>query len=165
MKILIVEDKVLHIESAKKLLVNHNLTIVTEFKDFFLQKRSTHFISWSRKEDLDLSCYDAVLTDVFLPSATNKGDRDGPTGLVIALKALEHGVKYVGIISDQNHHSESPIAKAFDMFCDYDEKPIQLGKSRMYIWGNLSSVDGKRWDQLLEILVNNKSRREANCNS
>lgn len=107
LKILVVEDNPIHQEAAKKQLNNYDVTIMKSFTEFFNAVR----------QGVELSDYDVVLTDVKLPSPQDggRGEVEAATGFVVALKALQEGVKMVGIITDVNHH-EDVYGKAMDLW-------------------------------------------------
>ena len=113
MKILLLEDNPQNIESLKNAILNAcpiaDITVMTEI--------GASFYGYGVDEAVKLASYDAVITDVNMPGYT---DRDGmimsPIGPVIALKALQQGVKRIAILTDANHHEASPVSKAADLF-------------------------------------------------
>jgi len=112
MKVLIVEDDPIHQEAAKEQLVDHDLIIMESFVEFF----KTFNDCLGSKPKLDLSSFDAVLTDINLPSPHDrKGVEQAATGFVVALKAMQAGVKYIGIITDASHHDDA-YGKALDLW-------------------------------------------------
>jgi len=164
MKILIVEDSPLHQEAARLLLAEHDVTIVESFTDFF--KKVTPIRSSDPRgnvpAELDLASFDAVLTDVNLPSHHG----EAATGFVVALQALASGVKRVGIITDANHHRDS-YGRAFDLDfsgCKVNDrigwgKRIVIGDTRIAVECYHATIDigdkryGKNWKRLLDILA------------
>ncbi|MFH1162057.1 MAG: response regulator [Candidatus Jorgensenbacteria bacterium] len=168
MKILLVEDNEFHIEAAQDQLREHELTIIRSFNELYPWRRG-----WDgpERQGFTLSQYDAVLTDINLPSpvdtSSGLGNMEGPTGLLVMLKALESGVKYIGAITDVSHHSKDPIAKGLDMWI-HAGKPIEAGNSRIFLecynaccydsgdpnyekWGGGKSR--KNWGRLLRLLT------------
>lgn len=127
MKVLVIEDNQKHIDAAKEQLAGHDLMVMTSFRDFF---------NCIKNGSLLLTEYDAVLTDANLPSIIDNSPADpadAPTGLIIALKALSDGVKYVGVITDANHHMD-PVSKGFDFWL-HKTKPSVIGQSRLFLLG------------------------------
>ena len=114
MKILLIEDNEQNIAGLTGALKGHDLTIVTSATDFFYNS-VPNTTAWSNK-CTDLSIYDAVITDVNLPAATDKGVMEGPIGLLVAMKALQCGVKKIAVITDANHHEANAISKGFDLW-------------------------------------------------
>lgn len=138
MKILIVEDTKKNIEAAKKQLAGHQLTILSSFKQFInLTGNNTVGAPASAPWKYEsLSEYDMVLTDVELPSFTDNSPNDealAPTGLMIMTKALSDGVKYIGVITDANHHMD-PVSRGFDFYL-HSIVPISLGQSKLFLMG------------------------------
>lgn len=114
MKVLLLEDNPQNIESLKIAITNAcpnaDIAIMTEIGANFYEYTGAD-------EVVKLASYDAVITDVNMPGYT---DRDGmimsPIGPIIALKALQAGVKRIAILTDANHHEASPVSKASDLF-------------------------------------------------
>lgn len=114
MKILVVDDKVIHRESAAETLPNHELTIVSSFDeamDLLFEIQDICKIPLQ---------FEAVLTDMLMPmsrSTLAQGIyRHGELvsyGFIIALKAAMRGAKYVAMVTDVNHHY-SAISAALD---------------------------------------------------
>ena len=101
-------------------ITDHEVVFLEEVTDFFFTK-SESGKSWYGNDNLNLAEFDVVLTDVNLPGAIDKGRGEsltavGPIGLLVAMKAIQQGVKYIGVITDANHHEPNPISKGFDMF-------------------------------------------------
>ncbi len=114
MKVLLIEDNSENIQGLTKALDGHEVILVTEVTDF-LYDHDPGTNTWSNK-CVDLSIYDAVITDVNLPAATDKGVMEGPIGILIAFKALQCGVKKIAVITDANHHEANPISKGLDLW-------------------------------------------------
>ncbi|MCA9352972.1 response regulator [Candidatus Nomurabacteria bacterium] len=114
MKVLLLEDNPQNIESLKTAILtacpNADITVLTEVGASFYKGSEYN-------EAVQLASYDAVITDVNMPGYT---DRDGmimsPIGPIIALKALQQGVKRIAVLTDANHHEASPISKSADLF-------------------------------------------------
>lgn len=112
MKILIVEDKECNIQAARIQLAEHDVTIVTGFDQAY---QALGFGCFGYKPLVNP--FEVVLTDNFLPKGgdmlmgpegSQKAREQGamPYGAVIALYAIQTGVKYVGIHSAGNHHDD-----------------------------------------------------------
>lgn len=111
-KILVVEDCQIHIDAAKEQFTGRNeyhLFIATTVRD-------AERIMVNEKIDV-------VMTDVMLPISTEGLSREAlekfasqlaPTGLVVALIAVNKGVEEIYLVSDMNHH-QHPVAWALDL--------------------------------------------------
>jgi CheY-like chemotaxis protein len=128
--ILVVEDNPLHQESARRLLADHNLTLVGTFDEAadFLNGSSNY-----APKKIEQRKYDAVLTDMFLPQGRGDCQRDrsqasveNPFGYPIALLACKKEVPYVAILSQVDHHS-SPMAYSMDLFI-LEKRQSSLGQ-------------------------------------
>ncbi len=105
MKILVVEDKEMHQNSARETLSGHEVTIIDTFT--------------TAMEKMDKNNYDAVLTDMMLPMSNSnrllteesfKKEDEVPYGFIIALKAAACEAKYVAVVTDANHHHDAMSA-------------------------------------------------------
>lgn len=111
MKILVIEDKQIHQDSARETLAGHDVTIVGSFDE------AKEVLSLSRSFD-----FDVVLTDMMIPvSARWVRRKDGfdpstlvPYGFIFALRAAERGAKYIALLTDTNHH-QGAMSNALDM--------------------------------------------------
>ncbi|HBO16577.1 MAG: hypothetical protein UR69_C0002G0060 [Candidatus Moranbacteria bacterium GW2011_GWE2_35_2-] len=158
MKILIIEDNPIHQEAARKQLSDHDLTIMESFIDFFETFRDC----WHDKPSMNLAEFDIVLTDINLPSPHDEEVCvEAATGLVIVLKALQYGVKKIGIITDANHHQDA-IGKAFDLWMGSSNgAPFTVGDVMIYpeCYNALIVEDEKlikNWKGLMEGLLSGK---------
>lgn len=112
MRILVVDDKDMHRQSARETLEGHELTVVSSFDEAIEQLK-------------EKDKYDAVLTDLKLPmSSAWPLSRDAyrrdknvlfrgelvDYGFVIALRAALRGVKYIAVVTDVNHHQDAMSA-------------------------------------------------------
>ncbi|MBI4709304.1 MAG: hypothetical protein HY764_03835 [Candidatus Portnoybacteria bacterium] len=103
--------------------------------------------------------FDVVLTDVMLPKGGNqcmnaKGEElvskqgEMPYGPIIVLRALQAGVKKVGIITQGNHHDD-PFVFAFDRLFGFS-----AGDTKLVASNHMETKDGlKDWGRLLAELV------------
>ncbi|MBI4122031.1 MAG: hypothetical protein HY461_01735 [Parcubacteria group bacterium] len=97
MRILVVEDKPSHRESAQATLSGHDLTIVDTYR------KAINLL-------VNAPNFDVVLTDMMMPiSPDAKQGRDNPGeqvpyGFIIALKATLCGVRFVAMVTDTCHH-------------------------------------------------------------
>lgn len=103
MKILVVEDNLMHRESAAETLLGHEVTIVESFEKA-MELMETDF-SFP---------FEVVLTDMMMPicegrpfSPKSFEDRQAPYGFVIALRAALRGAKFVAMVTDTNHHKDA----------------------------------------------------------
>lgn len=129
MKILVVEDKPENIKAAESFLTGHEVTIVTGFDQAY---ELFHPDSGDPKE----APFEVVLTDVMLPKGGNRcmsyegqelARRQGtmPYGPIIALHALQAGVKKIGIITSGDHHAD-PFVFAFDFLRGFTSGEINV---------------------------------------
>ncbi len=102
MKILVVDDRVENLESAKETLgKDHEVELVSDAGTAFrlLARQGAH--------------YDVLLTDLFMPLGEFRGEMGRnalppesiPVGLVFALSAANKGLRTV-ICTDANHHND-----------------------------------------------------------
>ncbi|TAK04229.1 hypothetical protein EPO34_03730 [Patescibacteria group bacterium] len=103
MKILVIEDKEIHQNSARETLQGHDVTIVGSYDEAVKAIREPY-----PSKPLE---FDAVLTDMNLPMSKEtltpdvfKADEQVPYGLVLALMAAHRGAKFVAMVTDTNHH-------------------------------------------------------------
>lgn len=122
-KILVIEDKAMHRESAKATLAGHDVTIVSSFDEAMdLMKLGSDTVNF----------FDVVLTDMMMPmSWRTLGDSVGnlgeqPYGFIIALRAALCGAKFIAMLTDTNHH-RGPMSAALDhvggAYYDEGQKP------------------------------------------
>ena len=107
MKVLVIEDKEMHQQSAIETLAGHDLVLVKTFDEAMK----------IMGEEID---FEAVLTDMMMPMSEQtlapgvfNPSEQVPYGFVVALKAASQGAKYVAVVTDTNHH-HSPISAALD---------------------------------------------------
>ncbi len=180
MKILVVEDSQTHREAAKRQLAEHEVTVV---KSFVIASELLHGhegvavggrtheeytppLVMPAYENLLPVSFDAVLLDLNMPaektaSCMAGGEGEVPYGFILALRAVQCGVKYVGIITDANHHS-GPLTAALDLICpaywheDENQPIFRIGETRLVIAHTpFEKGDGevKDWERLLSHLM------------
>lgn len=111
MKILVVDDKQPHRDSAIELLgTDHDLTVVETYGE----------ASRLLKED----GFDVLLTDLFMPAESTTLSPDAysligqeiPIGLILVLLAAQRDLPYIVLATDTNHHRH-PMSAALDLIC------------------------------------------------
>ncbi len=111
MKILVVDDKQPHRDSATELLgTDHDLTVVRTYGE----------ASKLLQED----GFDVLLTDLFMPAesttlapdAFNLVGHEIPIGLILVLLAAQRDLPYIALATDTNHHRH-PMSAALDLIC------------------------------------------------
>jgi hypothetical protein len=117
-------------------LASHELTIVATYDE-----------AQEALKRQNLPTYDVVLTDLIVPpSSRAASDARGwgyqvedPTlyGAMIALLALEAGVRHVAVVTDTNHHAH-PASAAFDVFRG---RPFDVGGTRILCTNDHTVVD------------------------
>ncbi|MDR3169202.1 MAG: response regulator [Candidatus Peribacteria bacterium] len=164
MKILIIEDNPLHIKAAKKQLSEHELTICTSYAEAEME-----LCGWTRSRNVsDLIAkkldFDAVLTDLFLPSSVKGTELEHatqeeraalpevPYGLVFAMFALRKGIP-VAIVSDMSHH-KNPLCWAMDLIGGhYALGGVKFFTSELLIREDEERNEIKCWDKALQYLM------------
>lgn len=176
MKILVVEDNEQHRNAAIEELTaaGHEVTAVTKrpYSDygFVSQGFSSlpgEYIDSDDRENFwsnpSRSKFDAALFDLFLPEEKAEGldgadpSKEQPYGLIMAFRAVQCGVKYIGVITDANHHRNA-ISNALDMICPpywwsgMHQPVFRIGESILGI-AHTETTGEKRWLAMLEHLV------------
>lgn len=145
MKILIIEDKPLHILCAEQFAkeTDHEITILTTYheaeealcgNDKFGDKNRFGRYPYEQK-------FDVLLTDLLLPaSKAGQGDdkytgQEMPYGVALALLAMRTGVKKIGLLTDGNHHNH-PFIWALDPLGGYDGKPFMINDIKLLFASN-----------------------------
>lgn len=129
MRILVLDDNATHRFSAKSLLKGHDLTVVATYDE--------------AAKLLGEHKFDTFLGDLMLPASKQTLAPDAyhfvgeemPLGTILALLALKHGVKYVAVLTDTNHHMH-PASAAFDAFNAQWLGPFAVGDSHILCGGN-----------------------------
>jgi CheY-like chemotaxis protein len=121
MKILVIEDSAINQEAARQTLSGHELTIAESYDEamkLLLRKRS---FDNKAPKDTQPHPFDVVLTDLMMEPSdkglsdcgheNNKGQM--PVGFPLALAAALSGAKYVGCVTQTNHH-DHPMSHSID---------------------------------------------------
>ena len=153
---LVVEDTPEHIERARALQGDYNITVVGTYKGAVK--------AIARGE------YDVILTDLFIPWHTEAVDPLNPNnpemrleavtpralGYPLAMVALAAGVHYVGIVTDANHHTGVMAASIGDDVLHYGNLIPQE------VLGNEKSAqlrvfydERKNWGYAIKVLLGN----------
>lgn len=131
MKVLLIEDSSVHVQAALNQLSEHEITVFKSWKEF---SNFGDFNGYPSAEKLlkFFQEYDMVLTDINIPGVLDNdcSEPEAPIGLVIVLSAIQSGVKYIGALTDANHHCDA-ISKTF---CIWNApEPFQVGFSKVKI--------------------------------
>lgn len=175
LNILICEDKAENIQAAREQLAGHNISTASTLIEAMMvlgNKTLEDIPSYGGsflEANLPIPQYkggiDVVLTDMYMPGGHVKGlySFDGqlaPVGVMIALRAASLGVKWVGLMSDSNHHNDA-------MTCGIDmlngtwfstERPLTINHSKVvFTTAKMVGVSGggyvKDWRMLLDGLI------------
>lgn len=121
MKILVIEDKQMHQDSARETLKGHDVTIVGSYDQAIkaLNRRDA-------KYNLLPLEYEVVLTDMNMPMCKQALTNDVfnpveqvPYGFVLALMSAHRGAKYVAMVTDTNHHKGAMSAALDELSPSY----------------------------------------------
>jgi len=115
MNILIVDDNPTHRESASEQFVGsgHDITVAATYEEAEALFRPV--------AGKFRTAFDAVLVDLMLPGPKGAARRETgvgvemPIGVILALIALQQEVKYIGVLTDTNHH-DHPASSCLDFF-------------------------------------------------
>lgn len=167
MKILVFEDTEKHIEAAKEQLKDHDLTIVSSWKEFIGYPDHTYdyhgalnyeFIEEPEKFLEHLGRFDVALLDVNVPGILdiNNSEPEAAIGPIALIKALEAGVPYIALITDKDHHDDA-VSNSFDLWLRYRGEPFMIGSSKLLLTSDLicwNSEDEliKNWSKAVEKL-------------
>lgn len=121
-RILVIDDMLQNIVSAKKLLAGHSLTVVDGYENAM--------------EILGKEKFDVVLSDLYLPMSSKTLGSDAfrigeevPSGFLLVLEAARTGASYVAVVTDLNHHADH-FSAAFDHFSRFAFK-VENAKVKM----------------------------------
>jgi len=115
--ILVVEDTPINQESARFTLKDHNLTVADSYSDA------------NNKLFCGDLVFDAVLTDLMIPY--RRGDGLDAYGFPIAFTALGHGIPYIGIFTDTNHHDDHLVYGGENIMIPTPERYSETGIRRV----------------------------------
>jgi CheY-like chemotaxis protein len=111
MRILVVEDKLKHQDSARRTLDGHDLTVVTTYDAA---------LDLMKRDKLPLP-FDVALLDLMMPMSprTLAGGvydpaKQEPYGFVLALRAASLGIPKIAVVTDTNHH-KGAMSAALDV--------------------------------------------------
>ncbi len=161
MKILVIDDKAIHRHAAHAQLADHELTIVGTYDD------AVYALSHWKAGEIVVGGFDVVLVDLMLPASRRTMGPEGmkfvgqemPVGTFLVLLAMKLGIKYVGLLTDTNHHNHPASACIDDLFdIGRGIKPHDFGGSTVLCtsYPGLIKEDGsKDWHKLLEYLLPN----------
>lgn len=170
MKVLVIEDNVIHSDAAKAQLSEHDLTVVNSYD------AGNKALGYEKHE------FDVVLVDLMLPASSEYQSSKGldfagqemPVGVFLAIKAAMHGAKFVAVLTDTNHH-DHPASACLDYFGRH--KPFMIGETKVIFTNdncfledferNLStysktgekSIEAKDWARLFLWLTANKFKK------
>ncbi len=110
MKILVVEDTLVHCQSAIQTLSGHDLTIARDYKNAM---RCLGGDELGRDKPMP-DPFDVVLSDMMMAGdQSSNNTASHPYGFAIVLAAALRGVKYVALLTDINHHHDG-MSSALD---------------------------------------------------
>lgn len=115
MKILVIEDSVIHQQAAHQTLTGngHDVTMVCTYDEAY------RLINGDFEENPEH--WDAVLCDLLMPASEMEMGEKGlkyvgqemPVGFALSLMAAMRGAKYVAVVTDTSHH-DHPAAAMLD---------------------------------------------------
>lgn len=172
LNILVCEDTPKHLQAAREQLAEHNLltaSTLVEAMQYLGNKVLEDVPGYAEAiEDGGVAVpkyignIDVVLTDMYMPGGNmpvySLGDQLAPVGVMIALRAASLGVKWVGLMSNSNHHSDA-------MTCGIDmlngtwfntKRPLSINGSKVVFTTaafDISRDDAKDWKALLDGLL------------
>lgn len=126
MKILVIDDKEIHQNSAIATLNGHEVTVIDSYDEAI--------------KVLVPGCgYEVVLSDLMMPMSKENliqtAYKDGelmPYGFILALRASAVGAKYVAVVTDTNHH-HGAMSAALDHIGGFKENGDEVWN---YGWEN-----------------------------
>lgn len=131
LRILVIDDSPIHRAAAEQQLAHHQTMVVgsyDEAEELLMERYDPAIIGGMVRPE-----YDVVLTDLLLPAGTKRQGPTGqrfvgqemPIGVFLALRACQHGVPLVGVLTDSNHH-DHPASACIDWL-----KPMCVGSGRL----------------------------------
>ncbi|HEY4511506.1 MAG TPA: hypothetical protein VJH55_01565 [Candidatus Paceibacterota bacterium] len=133
LNILVVEDKPENIAAAKKMLADHNLTVVSGFDDALTALKRN---GYARRKVEAPEKFDVVLTDCLYPKGGTacmgpRGEAvvncqgEMPYGPMVVFHAIEAGVPHIGLITQGNHHDD-PFVFALDSLRGFKSEKVSV---------------------------------------
>ncbi|MDO8483243.1 MAG: response regulator [bacterium] len=133
LNILVVEDKPENIAAAKKMLADHNITIVSGFDDALTALKRN---GYARKKVEAPEKFDVVLTDCMFPKggtacmgpqgeAVVNCQGEMPYGPMVVFHAIETGVPNIGLTTQGNHHDD-PFVFALDSLKGFKSDKVSV---------------------------------------
>ena len=162
LKVLVIDDSLLHRLSAGVFLKDNNITVVDSYFE-------------GAKILLRECDFDVVLVDLLMPASSYAQGPDGqkyigqemPVGIFLALMAAKAGAKYVAVFTDSDHHAH-PASACFDHFNKNEDNPTPLlvNGAKLWLTNNRSWMEkfGGGWDDpkwLLELSEEDRSKALA----
>ena len=165
MKILVIDDTLVHRMAAQQTLAGNDLTVASSYDESV--------------KLLDRERYEAVLTDLLMPAGREAQGPHGdpfvgqlmPVGFALALHAVLRGAKYVAVVSATNHH-DHPASAMLDRldrayWHDAQSRPrfVVNGAAVGFFHHPAVTVEGqgegKDWGKVLRALLVTKLGAEA----
>lgn len=118
LNILVVDDNKIHLEAAvAQLKDGNNIKVVSDFDEGMRLLEGDYDENFKRVPH----GFEMVLVDLLIPAGQHcmgpKGEKyvgqEMPIGIFLALVAAKNGAKYVGILSDMDHH-DHPASACLD---------------------------------------------------
>jgi CheY-like chemotaxis protein len=127
MNILVIDDSIIHQQSARQTLVGHNLTIATSYEQGLKLlapiEDSTVMLGEKGMK------FDVVLSDLLMPASSMMLNREAikvhagveeALGWALVLRAVLNETRYAALVSDVGHHNH-PAAYALDAIDNADD--------------------------------------------
>jgi CheY-like chemotaxis protein len=118
MKILVIDDNGQHLAAAiRQLGSEHELHTAQSYK----AGQYKLGFSYTYGQTTGTHSFDVVLCDLLMPAPSEMSRRSGmggqemPVGMFLATLAAINGAKYVGLLTDTNHH-DHPASECLDAF-------------------------------------------------
>ncbi len=162
MKILVIDDSRNNLDAAKaQLSAEHEVTTAETYDE------GQSLLGGSYKRGVSPSnthAYDMVLVDLLMPASYQQQGPDGeqfvgqemPVGIFLGLLAAKNGAKYVGVLTDSDHHSH-PASACFDSFNikggESWPDPFTVAGARFVLSNDRNSIKVFRRDDLAKELA------------
>ncbi len=121
MKVLVIDDAQIHLQSAMQTLVGHDVTVCSTHEKAVELLHLDRFAM--REKDCNDPYWDAVLCDLLMPVGRMEQAEEGlrlvgqemSVGWSLALSAAKKGAKFVAVVTDISHHYH-PASAMLDYF-------------------------------------------------